>query len=73
MNYVLVLSDDWTGLYINGILSCEGSSLNAHSVLELVCDTGEPVNSVNSFTCDQDWIEKKGRFPTNLIDVRLAK
>lgn len=60
----LVFGDDWTGLYVNGELRLENSTIHVADVIEalgLECET---------VTADEDWLTCQGSLPKALADVR---
>lgn len=64
--FVIVRSDEWEGLYINGILTVEGFSL---SVVDGLAALGIRASVVS---CDEDWLQREGNsLPIELGDVKF--
>ena len=66
---VLVLADDWQGIYLDGILELEGHTIMLDDVLNIV-----NINNVKYgglFHVEQNWIEIEGSLPANLNNVQL--
>ena len=66
-NIVIALADDWTGLYINDVLSDEGHSISLHDALKATI--GEEVESVEERWLHPDWITLHGTLPTDINEV----
>jgi len=60
---VLVSTDEWEGLYINGKNVDEGHSLSASQIVELLGGT--------ILYADEDWLIEQGYLPENLSEVKL--
>lgn len=63
---VIVLGDDWEGLYLDGKLVEEGHSLDARMTLEAV---GYDVKTMEA---DAEWLTDRGRLPDKLDEVVKA-
>jgi hypothetical protein len=63
----IVSGDDWSGAYIDGVLTHEGHSINIHDWLELVT---MGITKTERLECDDAWLYKLGRFPKLLQDVK---
>jgi hypothetical protein len=64
----VVRGDDWSGLYIDGVLVEEGHRLGVEDVLEVVRHLG-PFD-VETVDADQEWLESEGNLPKLLGEVR---
>lgn len=67
MKVVFAYADDWEGLYVDGILRCEGHSIQIEYALKAV---GVVMESIRP---DQEWLEENGSLPVNLSDVKTAE
>ena len=63
----LVRSDDWEGLYIDGKLAVEASSIQYH---EFAAKAGVDLKEV---WANEDWLIELGNFPSDFKDVKVAK
>lgn len=73
MDAVLVCSDDWEGLFFDGVLATEGHHISLGTVFEKLIKNGNKVDSFTVRYCSVEWIEEEGNFPPNLSDVVFAK
>lgn len=67
-------SDNWQGLYLDGDLIIEDKVIGIRDVVILVNATQEYDGRMLDFEykellCDDEWLEKTGRFPKKLGDV----
>ena len=68
MNVTIVKSDDWQGVYFDGILQTEGHSVRATEVL--LCLVGKPeISSVDEIVASESWMEEVGCLPKYLREV----
>lgn len=63
----IVSGDDWQGLYVDGKLVDEGHSIQLDTFARIM---GIDLNEKEA---DFDWLEKEGRMPDNLSEVKFAK
>lgn len=68
---VLVSGDDWEGMYLDGVLACEGHRLSARECLEALA--GKTIASVTPLGVDQRWLEARGDLPRLLKDIPRRK
>lgn len=66
INIVLVVGDDWEGLYVNGQLAVEGHSLTVRDVCACIGI------ELQTRGCDEDWLHDEGALPIELGDVKFA-
>lgn len=62
-----VYGHDWAGMYVNGKLVMEDHRISAGWAVELLL--GKHITSIDSFSCDENWLEWRGKFPDSLDDV----
>jgi hypothetical protein len=65
MKITIVSVDDWSGLYVDGVLKLEGHSLEPRMVIEVI--TGEYPESI---WADREWAAERGSFPDLLEEVK---
>ena len=70
----LVYTDDWAGLYINGILKAEGHEITFENGFNIVCKeiSDKAIGSYikfDSIHVDYDWMEKQGSLPNKFEDI----
>lgn len=70
--FVIVDGDDWSGIYVDGVLLTEGHSFQAGEVLQAAMNHG-PVDSIETRYADAAWLEDRGRLPTKLSDVKVCE
>jgi len=63
----LVRADNWTGLYIDGVLVEEGHDIQYYDLFKHLDIDGEIL------WCDEDWIHQVGRLPLAIEKVKRAK
>jgi|WetSurSiteA1Bulk_404760.scaffolds.fasta_scaffold01607_9 hypothetical protein len=66
---VLVLGDDWEGLYADGKLFTANHEIPIRSVFDALQKLGIKIKTEIS-SCNNDWLEENGCFPTNLSNVK---
>lgn len=69
-NFVIVTSDEWFGLYENGILGWEGESMNVLLLARSL--KGNACRITEYRQADQDWIDEVGTLPCRLEDCRTV-
>ena len=69
---VLVLGDDWNGLYIDGKLEIENHSLSAYQALQTLSLNSHDFQ-LDQIVADEEWLEQKGCLPEELSDVKESK
>lgn len=69
-HFVVVDGDDWSGIYVDGILLTEGHGFGTTEVLKIAMEHG-PVESVEGRYADVVWLHDQGFLPTNLEDVKV--
>lgn len=65
-DHVIVLGEDWMGLYIYGRLVAEGHSLSTSDVLSALGIMWRVLPA------DQTWLEESGSLPERLDDVETG-
>ena len=63
----LVRSDDWEGLYIDGKLAVEASSIQYREF------AAKADVNLKEVWANEDWLIDLGNFPENIKDVKVAK
>jgi len=71
MRFVVVRGGDWEGLYVDGVLLCEGHVLSVDAVINAVTSS-YPGSTFTTLTPNDDWLEKVGYLPQDLDDVKKA-
>lgn len=70
---VLVMGDDWEGLYVDGQLQAEGHSLSPMRVLRALGNSLDPMLlNAEGVIADDEWLSDVGTLPMALSDVKLA-
>lgn len=68
MNVVFVNGDDWTGMYIDGVLVEEGHSISPYRAIEaVIC---KEVTSLYRVEANNEWLQEVGNLPKYLKDVK---
>lgn len=57
--------EEWTALYVDGVMAVENHSLSAHSVLRAIA--GRTVKAAGRIVVDDEWLE--GGLPQKLSDI----
>lgn len=59
-------TEEWEGLYIDGVLVHQDHSLRVHEVLELLCNRQEPIAELQYIEVKQDRLNDYGCLPERL-------
>ncbi len=76
MKVTSVFSDEWDGLFVNGLLvHSEHTIYVAEGIGAIAAKRGYPIiiESLTIETADQDWIDDMGDYPEKLSDVKLER
>ena len=66
---VIVRADDWTGIYVEGLLGPEAHSFSDEQLIRIGQEN--PTLDIISKECDYDWAHDLGNFPYNLREVKF--
>jgi len=71
-SFTLVISNDYQGLYCNGVLVDQDHKISASEALCRVIEYGG-ISIFRRVDCDTDWLDDLGEFPEKLEDVKLIE
>lgn len=72
MEIIIVDADDWQGLYINGVLTCQGHSITAADVAEEIIERLPRLNmTFDVKEVNSKWMENRSDLPTELEKVKF--
>lgn len=71
--YVLISTDDWAGVYYNGVLATEGHRIPVSDFADLIIENGGNITRFVSLECDYDWLSDLGNLPSTLKAVKFTE
>jgi hypothetical protein len=72
MKIVIVNGDTWRGLYINGVLVCQGHNVTARELGEAICERLPRLDmTYDEKYADLDWLDGEGYLPETLEEVKF--
>lgn len=67
---ILVIADDWEGLYIKGTLICENHSLTKREIFAALKNGRIAPNQLQELNLeDTEWLERLGCLPKKFADI----
>ncbi|MBM7598232.1 hypothetical protein JOC34_000589 [Virgibacillus halotolerans] len=68
----VVTGDDWSGVYIDGLLDREGHSIDCSDMLEII-DSYKCFKNVADYEIDLEYLEDLGSLPYKFEDIPKEK
>lgn len=59
---------DWSGLFVNGELECEGHNIYTRDWIDLI-KKYKYFKQVETFTVTDEYLESRGNFPSKFTDI----
>ena len=71
-NVVFVYSDNWAGMYVDGVLEYENHSISSGDMFNVLGGHTHGYTFCDEVTADQSWMDQVEYLPSRLEDVKRA-